>query len=636
MFRKSLCMLLALVTLIGLLPIPSFAEEETNPEEVIAQTVEMEAVEAPEVILEAEATEETEAPVITQVPEVTEAPEVTEETTLPQETEAPKQEESETEPAKEAQPTETPQTEPVEEPKEEETVLELKVDSTSTESALVIYDSEGYESESNNSRSKADASSPYIRYHGDVERVNDPSDYFKFSVSNYCYFVMAGYSANQGTNKTKFRLYDSDGDLVKTSSYLGQDSDFGYYDHYYMEYSLRPGTYYLRVSDSTNISNTRLTVEYMFCYNFEAQLARPSVTTKNDAETGKPVLSWAAVSGNVSGYKVTRATSKSGTYYTQATVTDTTYTDTTAKAGKTYYYKVKAISGDNGVHDSLSSSYKSRTCDLPQPDLDATRSETTGKVKLTWNKISGADKYEVYYSTTETGSYKKLYTTSKTYYTHSAATVGVRYYYKVRAIDSDKSAANSAYSPWLSWVRVCAMPEITLSNVSSTGKIKVSWEKVTGATNYEVYRYNDTTGQYDLIGLSSGTSYTDNESLVPGTKYYYSVIATTSKNSGAYSSPSDVKSRTCDLPRPDISVSLSSKKPKISWDPIDGAICYKVYYSTDGSNWTLAFTTSDGDVSSVTHKKAKSGKKYYYRVKAIAENSAANSAYSSKKSITSK
>ena len=60
--------------------------------------------------------------------------------------------------------------------------------------------------------------------------------------------------------------------------------------------------------------------------------------------------------------------------------------------------------------------------------------------------LIAADKYEVYRATSKTGTYSLLTTTTSTAVTNTKATAGKTYYYKVKAVDADKSAANSAYS----------------------------------------------------------------------------------------------------------------------------------------------------------------------------------------------
>ena len=60
---------------------------------------------------------------------------------------------------------------------------------------------------------------------------------------------------------------------------------------------------------------------------------------------------------------------------------------------------------------------------------------TTGKAyaNISWSKVIGADGYQIYYSTSEKGGYKKLTTTSKTSYKKTKLKSGAKYYFKVRA-----------------------------------------------------------------------------------------------------------------------------------------------------------------------------------------------------------
>ena len=54
------------------------------------------------------------------------------------------------------------------------------------------------------------------------------------------------------------------------------------------------------------------------------------------------MLKWKAVTG-ASKYVIYRAGSSNGTYTKMYTTTSTSYTNTSAKAGYTYYYKVYAV-----------------------------------------------------------------------------------------------------------------------------------------------------------------------------------------------------------------------------------------------------------------------------------------------------
>ena len=121
----------------------------------------------------------------------------------------------------------------------------------------------------------------------------------------------------------------------------------------------------------------------------------------------------------------------------------------TSTANGTYYYKIKAVYSAKTAANSALSSYISKVCDLKRPTITVKRN-SSGKPKVTWAKISGADKYYVYRATTKNGTYKKIVTTKKLYYTNTSAKKGKTYYYKVKAVSTSNSNANSALSAYKS------------------------------------------------------------------------------------------------------------------------------------------------------------------------------------------
>ena len=99
-------------------------------------------------------------------------------------------------------------------------------------------------------------------------------------------------------------------------------------------------TYYYKVKAVSKVSSGANSY-YSVVIGATCHCARPSVkiTTSN----GSPRLTWNAVAG-ANKYEVYRATSKNGSYTKMFTTSNLSYTNTSAKAGTTYYYKVKAVS----------------------------------------------------------------------------------------------------------------------------------------------------------------------------------------------------------------------------------------------------------------------------------------------------
>ncbi len=268
--------------------------------------------------------------------------------------------------------------------------------------------------------------------------------------------------------------------------------------------------------------------------------------------------------------------------------------------------------------------------ELDAPKLEVSNRASDGKPSLSWNKVSGAKEYQVYRSTSKSGSFKRITTTDNTSFVNTSTTAGKTYYYKVRAVAAD--GEKSEYSKVVS--RICKLPQPDLDSYSlaDTGKIKLHWKKVEGAVKYEIYRATSKNGEFSRLGSTKNLYYT-NSKITAGKTYYYKIKAVP-ENEDAASAFSNRIYRTCDLPRPEISLSTvdSSGKIKVSWKAISGAEKYEVYRATsEKGEYSKISTTTN---TSATDTKAVAGTKYYYKVKAIHDTSAANSAYSTVKSAT--
>ncbi len=134
---------------------------------------------------------------------------------------------------------------------------------------------------------------------------------------------------------SKYYVYRS-GSSNGTYEYVGTTTATNYTDN-----KANAGyTYYYKVKAVSKVSSGANSY-YSAAIGATCHCARPSVkiTTSN----GSPRLTWNAVAG-ASQYEVYRATSKNGSYTKMFTTSNLSYTNTSAKAGTTYYYKVKAVS----------------------------------------------------------------------------------------------------------------------------------------------------------------------------------------------------------------------------------------------------------------------------------------------------
>ena len=341
--------------------------------------------------------------------------------------------------------------------------------------------------------------------------------------------------------------------------------------------------------------------------------AAPTVTMTY-SDSGKPKLTWNAVSGATS-YRVFRSESRGTGYSLLGTTTATSYTNTGAAVGKTYYYRVKAVNSVGTSGHSNIVSGKAKTAAPAAPSVTAGNS-STGKPKLTWNAVSGAVKYEVYRSTRQNSGYSLLGTTTSTSYVNTGASTGTTYYYRVKAVNRNGMA--SGYSNIVSGkakAAAPAAPSVTIGN-SSTGKPQLTWKAVSGAVSYRIYRSESRGTGYSLLGTTSSTSYV-NTGAAAGKTYYYRVKAVNRDGmASGYSNIVSGKAKAAAPAAPSVTIGNSSTgKPQLTWKAVSGAVSYRIYRSESrGTGYSLLGTTSS---TSYVNTGAAAGKTYYYRVKAV-------------------
>lgn len=141
--------------------------------------------------------------------------------------------------------------------------------------------------------------------------------------------------------------------------------------------------------------------------------------------------------------------------------------------------------------------------------LKQTASQPTA-IKAAWNASKGADGYTVYFFKTSANKWISLGTTTKTDCTISNLAPGSEAKIKIKAYKTiDNKNYYSAASKTLT--ATTAQPS-TVKNVkgvsSTTDSIKLTWDKITGVTGYNVYKYNKSDKKYTLLGSTSSNSYT--------------------------------------------------------------------------------------------------------------------------------
>jgi fibronectin type 3 domain-containing protein len=174
--------------------------------------------------------------------------------------------------------------------------------------------------------------------------------------------------------------------------------------------------------------------------NRVCDLPQPAISVTVNSETGKPVIEWETVDGAAK-YYIYRATSSNGSYkHIKSAISARSYTDTSAKAGTTYYYKIKAIHKNTDA-TSAYSDYARQMCILPQPKVTG-KLNSSGNPYLSWKQITDAKGYEIFRSDSENGEYISIGTRTTLKFADTKAEAGIPYFYKVRALHKNASATS--------------------------------------------------------------------------------------------------------------------------------------------------------------------------------------------------
>ncbi|MCI5668408.1 MAG: fibronectin type III domain-containing protein [Oscillospiraceae bacterium] len=192
--------------------------------------------------------------------------------------------------------------------------------------------------------------------------------------------------------------------------------------------------------------------------------------------------------------------------------TNTTFTSRGLENGGKYFYMVKAYV--NGAWSGESdAAWAIPLCITPQ---NVKASAGDGKVTLTWDAVKGASNYAVFLRK-GTAWLKIGSSGAGTTFTSRGLANGGKYFYMVKAYVngswSDESAVVSA-------TPVCITPQ-NVKAVGGAGQATITWDAVTGATNYAVMMKKGTSW-LTLGSTGAKTSYTA-KGLASGGKYYFVV-----------------------------------------------------------------------------------------------------------------
>lgn len=206
--------------------------------------------------------------------------------------------------------------------------------------------------------------------------------------------------------------------------------------------------------------------------------------------------------------------------------------------------KVAEVDVDGMIHTKMPGKTTIRVTDLNNPDSTASfilyvtlhtpqnLQCTTGKklpqtkngnaigYRLSWTRVNGAVRYQIYRSTRKNSGYELIGKTKNTSYRDRTAKIGQTYYYKIAA-----AGRNGAYASDMSEYVKCSSRQAKglKTRILRNKKTAVlSWKRVKNAKTYLVYRKQNK-GAFKCIGTvsASGKCRFKDQTRKKGKKYKY-------------------------------------------------------------------------------------------------------------------
>ena len=219
------------------------------------------------------------------------------------------------------------------------------------------------------------------------------------------------------------------------------------------------------------------------------------VTLGNATVSGSAIIvTWNAADGAAQ-YRVYRKDAANPKWKGLANVTDTSWTDKTAKAGVKYTYTVRGINANGTLSPGFDKTGVSATIPgaAPVPANVTLSGATAGSSGITvaWRAAAGAEKYRVYRKDAANPKWKGIANVTGTSWTDKTAKAGVKYTYTVRGINANGALSSgfdktgvSAALPKPAKVAMVGAEQVT----TGTKGIQVTWKSAANAKTYNVYR----------------------------------------------------------------------------------------------------------------------------------------------------
>ena len=295
--------------------------------------------------------------------------------------------------------------------------------------------------------------------------------------------------------------------------------------------------------------------------------------------------------------------------------------------GQTYYFRVSAsnTTGEGPLSTEVSAIPAATGPAVPTAPQNVQATAGDAEVVLTWNAVSGASGYTVYWSTTSnvTTSDSSMSAGGTTQLTHSNLANDTTYYYRVSASNATGEgtlSTEASATPAESGPVVPTAPQNLQADAGDT-EVALSWTAVDNASSYTVYWDTNSTVTTSDSSISAGSiTQLTHSSLTNDTIYYYRVSAGNTAGEGALSTEVSATPvlQTTELPAQPQGFQIISGDTQLtlSWNAVINVDSYEIAWREAGIN-SWSFISVDGNTTQYIHTGLTNGTTYTYSVRAV-------------------
>ena len=378
------------------------------------------------------------------------------------------------------------------------------------------------------------------------------------------------------------------------------------------------GIYYWRVQILNNGITTNWSKIYSFTVINGINLISPADNAMNQMPNA--VLTWNQITG-ITGFELQIDTNSNfSTALTESLNTNILNTSGLL-FGRTYYWRVKAVNGNDSTDWSGSSAFTVINSPMPVTPSNNSTDESITNLNVSWNNITGILNYQCRIDTSVSfnSSMLRLSNVTDSANIYNRLNFGTKYYWSVRAIglSNDTSAWSVANSFTTIGTVTILSPANNLTN--QMPELMLTIMPIAGATDYD-YRI-DTTLKFNsnllLADSTYGVTSLNISGLIFGVHYYLEARARNTYTTSAWSAPITYSTLSSfDLISPANKAVLQMPNVSFTWDNINGAVQYNYEIDiTDKFNSESLISNSTTE-NMIIPDTLRFGTTYYWRVQA--------------------